>query len=46
MGLYLCETKGCPGYFCSVDFSRHPHAPHCKLYKPEEPKEKESDASE
>ena len=30
MGIYYCPTKGCGGYFCSVDMSYAPHAPFCE----------------
>ena len=35
MGICYCLTKGCAGYFCSVDLSTKPHAPHCEHAKGE-----------
>ena len=31
MGFYPCETRGCGGYFCSVDGSTAPHSRFCAL---------------
>ena len=34
MGIFFCDTSNCSGYFCSVDMSSRPHAPHCERYVP------------